>query len=160
MKIIITESQYKKVLINEFGVTENNPKKWYKKILKWVNGDRSKLRFESNSYETVVYDNKGIYLGYYDKEMGQGFVVKEYGIGIDDYTEEENILDEDEETSDSGSGGGSTPSGGASTKWPVADLNRGVSNTLSNDPHYTSGVHPFTSPWEGKTNRGPANQLS
>ena len=56
MKIIITESQYKKVLINEFGVTENNPKKWYKKILKWVNGDRSKLRFDSNSYETPILD--------------------------------------------------------------------------------------------------------
>jgi hypothetical protein len=34
MKVIITESQYKKVLIREFGEMEDDPKKWYHKILK------------------------------------------------------------------------------------------------------------------------------
>ncbi|WP_299213917.1 oligosaccharide flippase family protein, partial [uncultured Dokdonia sp.] len=63
MKVIITESQYKKVLIREFGEMENDPKKWYRKILKWVDGDRSRLKFNSDSYEVVAYDDKGIYLG-------------------------------------------------------------------------------------------------
>jgi hypothetical protein len=154
MKIIITESQYKKVLLREFGETVSDPKKWYNKILKWVNGERSMLRFESTPYETIVYDNNNIYLGYYDKESNYGFVVTEYGIGLDDYTDEE-LLDEDEEGQSS-----ETPSGGSSSKWPVSDLSRGVANTLSNGPHYTSGPHPFSSPWEDKTSRGPANQLT
>ena len=59
MKVIITESQYKKVLIREFGEMEDDPKKWYRKILKWVEGDRSRLKFDNNEYETVVYDDKG-----------------------------------------------------------------------------------------------------
>jgi hypothetical protein len=32
MKIIVTESQYKKVLLREFGETVSDPKKWYNKI--------------------------------------------------------------------------------------------------------------------------------
>ena len=152
MKVIITESQYKKVLIREFGETESDPKKWYYRILEWVDGDRSRLRFDSNSYETVVYDDKGIYLGYYDKEFFQGFVVTEYGIGMDDYSDEE-VIEEDEE-------GGDAPAGGTSSVWPLTDLARSVANTLSNDPHYTSGVHPFSSPWEDKVTRGPSNQLT
>jgi hypothetical protein len=157
MKIIITESQYKKVLIREFGETESDPKEWYDKILKWVGGNRSKLRFESNSYETVVYDDKGIYLGYYDKEHNLGFVVTEYGIGRDDYSDEyseEEFLGEDEE------GGDESPSGGSSTVWPLTDLTRGVANTLDNSEHFASGPHPFSSPWEDKLNRGPSNQLT
>jgi hypothetical protein len=144
MKVIITESQYKKVLIREFGETESDPKEWYDKILMWVDGDRSKLRFDSNSYETVVYDDKGIYLGYY----------------MDDYTDEgsEEYLEEDEETG--GTEGGDAPSGGSSTTWPLTDLARSVANFLGNDPHYTSGPHPFSSPWEDKINRGPSNQLT
>ncbi len=160
MKVIITESQYKKVLIREFGEMEYEPKVWYDRILMWVDGDRSKLRFDSNSYETVVYDDKGIYLGYYDKELFQGFVVTEYGIGMDDYTDEgsEEYLEEDEETG--GTEGGDAPSGGSSTTWPLTDLARSVANFLGNDPHYTSGPHPFSSPWEDKINRGPSNQLT
>ena len=96
MKVIITESQYKKVLIREFGEMEHDPKVWYNKILKWVDGDRSRLKFDNNSYETVVYDDKGIYLGYYDKDYESGFVVTEYGIGMDDYSEEDDdiVIDE------------------------------------------------------------------
>lgn len=158
MKVIITESQYKKVLIREFGETESDPKKWYRKILKWVDGDRTRLKFDSNSYETIVYDDKGIYLGYYDKEYNLGLVVTEYGIGMDDYTDEdseEEFLEEDEE-----GGGGESPSGGSSTTWPLSDLARGVANMLDNSPHYTSGPHPFSSPWEDKIGRGPSNQLT
>ena len=107
MKIILTESQYKKVLIREFGETENDPKEWYHRILNWVDGDRSRLQFDSNPYEVVVHDDKGIYLGYYDKEQNLGFVVTEYGIGMDDYTEEdEEVLDEQ----DDAGGGEAAPS--------------------------------------------------
>lgn len=161
MKIIITESQYKKVLLREFGETINDPKKWFKKILKWVDNDRKRIKFESSPYETIAYDDKGIYLGYYDKESDIGFVVTEYGIGMDDYTDvDSELLDEDEETG--GDTGGGTDTGGKSSSsvWPLKDLNRGVANTLSNDSHYTSGPHPFSSPWEDKTGRGPANQLT
>ena len=138
MKIIITESQYKKILIREFGETIKNPKSWYKKILKWVNGDPKRLRFNSNAHETVVYDDNDIYLGYYDKEGGYGLVVTEYGIGIDDYTDEE-ILDEEDED---------TPAGGTSTVWPLKDVNRGVANPID------------SSPWSVEPARGPANQLT
>ena len=138
MKIIITESQYKKILIREFGETIKDPKSWYKKILKWVNGEPKRLRFDSNEYETVVYDDNDIYLGYYDKEGGYGLVVTEYGIGIDDYTDEE-ILDEEDE---------GAPAGGSSTVWPLKDVNRGVANPIDN------------SPWSVEPTRGPANQLT
>lgn len=158
MKVIITESQYKKVLIREFGEMEDDPKKWYRKILKWVDGDRSRLKFDNNSYETVVYDDKGIYLGYYDKDYESGFVVTEYGIGMDDYSEEDDDIVIDEQ--DDAGGGEAAPEGGSSTTWPLADLARSVANTLDNSPHYTSGAHPTSSPWEDKTGRGPANQLT
>ena len=154
MKVIITESQYKKVLIREFGEMEDNPKKWYRKVLKWVDGDRGRLKFDNNEYETVVYDDKGIYLGYYDKEYESGFVVTEYGIGMDDYSEEDEIIDEQD------GAGGDAPAGGTSSVWPLSDLARSVANMLDNSPHYTSGVHPTTSPWEDKTGRGSANQLT
>ena len=44
MKIIITEEQYKKVLLREFGETIRDPKEWYDRILEWVN-DRKDLKF-------------------------------------------------------------------------------------------------------------------
>jgi hypothetical protein len=148
MKIILTESQYKKVLIREFGETENDPKEWYHRILNWVEGDRSR--------QVVVHDDKGIYLGYYDKEQDLGFVVSEYGIGMDDYTDEdEEVLDEQDDA-----GGEATPSGGSSTTWPLADLARSVANMLDNSPHYTSSAHYTSSPWEDKLNRGSSNQLT
>jgi hypothetical protein len=142
MKIIITESQYKKILIREFGETIKDPKRWYKKILKWVNNEPKRLNFDSNSYETVVYDDKGIYLGYYDKEGGYGLVVTEYGIGVDDYTNQfdEEILDEEE--------GGDAPAGGTASVWPLKDVTRGVANPIDN------------SPWSVEPARGPANQLT
>jgi len=156
MKIILTESQYKKVLIREFGETENDPKEWYHRILNWVEGDRSRLMFDSNEYEVVVHDDKGIYLGYYDKEQNLGFVVTEYGIGMDDYTDEdEEVLDEQDSA-----GGEAAPSGGSSTTWPLADLARSVANMLDNSPHYTSSAHYTSSSWEDKLNRGSSNQLT
>ena len=164
MKVIITESQYKKVLIREFGEMEDDPKKWYRRILKWVEGDASRLKFDNGPYETVVYDDKGIYLGYYDKEYQSGFVVTEYGIGRDDYSgeDDEDILyyDDEEVLDEQDDGGGDAPAGGSSTTWPLSDLARSVANMLDNSAHYTSGAHPTSSPWEDKTGRGPANQLT
>ncbi len=136
MKIIITEEQYKKVLLKEFGETISTPKEWYDRILDWVD-NRKDLRFDNHSDEVVAYDNKGVYLGYYDKDQEFGFVVTEYGIGVDD----EEYIDEQE--------GGETPSGGASTKWEdIVSLTRGPANTLDN------------SPWSVSPNRGPSNQLT
>ena len=83
MKIIITEKQYKKVLLKEFGETISTPKEWYDRILDWVD-NRKDLRFDNHSDEVVAYDNKGVYLGYYDKDQEFGFVVTEYGIGVED----------------------------------------------------------------------------
>jgi hypothetical protein len=155
MKIIITESQYKKVLLREFGETVEDPKKWYRMILKWVDNNPKRLSFDSKEYETIAYDDKGIYLGYYDKEGNYGFVVTEYGIGVDDYTDvyPDEILDEEETA-------GGAPAGGTPSVWPLSDLVRSVANTLTNDPHYTSGPHPTSSSWEDKKGRGPSNQLT
>ena len=155
MKIILTESQYKKVLLKEFGETISTPKEWYDRILDWVD-NRKDLRFDNHSDEVVAYDNKGVYLGYYDKEQEFGFVVTEYGIGMDDYTDEdEEVLDEQDDA-----GGEEAPSGGSSTTWPLADLARSVANMLDNSPHYTSSAHYTSSPWEDKLNRGSSNQLT
>ena len=140
MKIIITESQYKKVLLREFGETVEDPKKWYRMILKWVDNNPKRLSFDSKEYETIAYDDKGIYLGYYDKEGNYGFVVTEYGIGVDDYTEE--ILDEVD------AAGGDAPAGGSSTVWPLADVGRGPANPIDNTP------------WGVSPTRGSANQLT
>ena len=61
MKIIITEEQYKKVLLKEFGETISSPKEWYDRILDWVD-DIKDLRFDNLSDEVVAYDNKGVYI--------------------------------------------------------------------------------------------------
>lgn len=141
MKIVITESQYKKVLLREFGETVDDPKKWYRMILKWVDNNPKRLSFDSKEYETIAYDDKGIYLGYYDKEGNYGFVVTEYGIGMDDYTDEYELLDEEE-------AGGEAPAGGSSTVWPLNDVGRGPANPIDNTP------------WAVSPTRGPANQLT
>jgi hypothetical protein len=136
MKIILTESQYKKVLLREFGETIRDPKEWYHKILNWVDGDRSRLWFDSNDFEVVAHDDNDIYLGYFDKEQQIGFVVTEYGIGV-----EEDVIDEQE--------GEDAPSGGGSTKWEdIVSLTRGPANMLDNTP------------WSVSPTRGPANQLT
>ena len=140
MKIIITEEQYKKVLLKEFGETISSPKEWYDRILDWVD-DIKDLRFDNLSDEVVAYDNKGVYLGYYDKDQEFGFVVTEYGIGLDDEYEDEEFIDEQESEG--------TSSGGSSTKWEdVVSLTRGPANTLDN------------SPWSVTPTRGPSNQLT
>jgi uncharacterized circularly permuted ATP-grasp superfamily protein len=135
MKIIITEEQYKKVLLKEFGETISTPKEWYDRILDWVD-NRKDLRFDNHSDEVVAYDNKGVYLGYYDKDQEFGFVVTEYGIGVED----EEYIDEQDET----------PRGGSSTKWEdIVSLTRGPANMLDNTPW---GVSPARG--------GPSNQLT
>jgi|TARA_R110000803_G_scaffold199319_3_gene263320 hypothetical protein len=140
MKIIITEEQYKKVLLKEFGETISSPKEWYDRILDWVD-DIKDLRFDNLSDEVVAYDNKGVYLGYYDKDQEFGFVVTEYGIGLDDEYDDEESIDEQESEG--------TSSGGSSTKWEdVVSLTRGPANTLDN------------SPWSVTPTRGPSNQLT
>jgi len=139
MKIIITENQYKKVLLREFGETITDPKEWYDRVLEWVD-DRKELKFDSNEVEVVAYDSNDIYLGYYDKEQQFGFVVSEYGIGVEDEYDDEEYIDEQ----DSGA-----PESGSSTKWEdIVSLTRGPANTLDN------------SPWSDNLNRGPANQLT
>ena len=90
-KIKLSESQYKKILLREFGETVTNPKEWYLRVLEWVDSP-DELDFETDQYEVVAYDTNGAYLGYYDKDQGFGFVVTEYGIGLED--EEENFDDE------------------------------------------------------------------
>ena len=141
MKIIITEEQYKKVLLKEFGETISSPKEWYDRILDWVD-DIKDLRFDNLSDEVVAYDNKGVYLGYYDKDQEFGFVVTEYGIGLDDEYDDEESIDEQESEG--------TSSGGRSTKWEdVVSLTRGPANTLDNSPW---GVSPDRG--------GPSNQLT
>ena len=140
MKIKLTESQYKKIVLREFGETVTDPKEWYLQILSWVESPND-LSFQSNSYEVVVFDQDGVYLGYYDKEQEFGFVVDEYG--VDSVLYDEDVIDEQEEgsTSDTGTGGGS------GTVWDVSP-NRGAANTLDN------------SPWSVEPTRGPANTLN
>ena len=173
MKIILTESQYKKVLLREFGETVIDPKEWYLRVLEWVDSSKD-LDFETDEYEVVAYDKNGSYLGYYDKDQGFGFVVTEYGIGLED--KEENVVhgvyppdvdgDGDRDADDAsrcdygdhcdydgdgyideqeeGTGGSSS---GNYTQWAdVVSLVRGVANTL--------GGVPEVSP-----TRGPDNTL-
>ena len=154
MKIKLTETQYKKLLLREFGETVKNPKDWYVRILDWVQSPND-LNFETNEYEVVVYDNKGAYLGYYDKDQGFGFVVTEYGIGLED---DEEFIDEQEE-------GGGEASSASVTLW--ADLVspvRGVANTLGNVPEVSPARGPDNTldntPWSVSPVRGPANELT
>ena len=103
MKIKLTESQYKKVVLREFGETVIDPKDWYLQILSWVDSP-SDLSFKSSAHEVVVFDQDGVYLGYYDKEQGFGFVVNEYD--VDSITDDE-LIDEQEEGGESSGGSGS-----------------------------------------------------
>jgi len=155
MKIKLTESQYKKVLLREFGEIINDPKEWYTHILSWVDSPND-LNFSSNEYEVIVYDHYGVYLGYYDKEQESGFVVNEYGIGL----EEEEPIEEQEE------GGGESASTGSYTKWDdLVSPTRGPANTLDNSPWSVSPQRGpdntlDNSPWSVSPARGPANQLT
>lgn len=159
MKIKLTESQYKKIVLREFGETVTDPKQWYLNILSWVDSPND-LTFQSSAHEVVVFDQDGVYLGYYDKEQGFGFVVNEYNIDtIDDYDDE--LIDEQEEGGTSDSGGAA---GGSGTVWNVSPT-RGPANTLDNSPW---GIGPTrgpantldNSPWSVSPNRGPANELN
>ena len=156
MKIKLTESQYKKVLLREFGEIINDPKEWYTHILSWVDSPND-LSYESNEYEVVVYDKNRVYLGYYDKEHNSGFVVTEYGIGLED--EDEEYIDEQEE-------GGETSTGGSMSKWDdLVSPVRGPANTLDNSPWSVSPQRGpdntlDNSPWSVSPVRGPANTLT
>ena len=82
---------------------------------------------------------------------------KQYKKIIEILNQEEDIIMSEEE---GGSEGESAPAGGTSTVWPLSDVTRGVANPIGDEKHYTSGPHPFSSPWEDKTGRGPSNQLT
>ena len=155
MKIKLTESQYKKIVLREFGETVTDPKEWYLNILSWVDSPND-LTFRSSPHEVVVFDQDGVYLGYYDKEQGFGFVVDEYNVD----TIGDELIDEQEEGGTSDSGGG----GGSGTVWDVSPT-RGPANTLDNSPW---GISPSrgpantldNSPWSVEPSRGPANTLN
>jgi len=143
MKLLITESQYRKILIREFGEGVEDPKIWYRRILEFVDTPKD-IKFVSTPYEVTAYDDKGVYLGYYDKENNFGFVVTEYG--VDKLEDDDEILDEQDET------GGDTPSGSSSTQWEVP-------GTDTTGPWVVPGIDT-SGPWDVSPNRGPANQLT
>lgn len=152
MKIKLTESQYKKVVLREFGETVIDPKDWYLQILSWVDSP-SDLSFKSSAHEVVVFDQDGVYLGYYDKEQGFGFVVNEYD--VDSITDDE-LIDEQEE--------GGESSGGSGSVWSVSPA-RGPANTLDNSswsvsPNRGPANTLDNSPWSVSPARGPANELN
>ena len=153
MKIKLTESQYKKVVLREFGETVIDPKEWYLQILSWVDSP-SDLSFKSSAHEVVVFDQDGVYLGYYDKDQEFGFVVDEYNV---DTMDDEDLIDEQEE-------GGETSSNGSGSVWDVSPA-RGPANTLDNSPWSVSPNRGPSntldnSPWSVEPTRGPANTLS
>ncbi len=153
MKIKLTESQYKKIVLREFGETVTDPKEWYLNILSWVDSPND-LTFRSGEHEVVVFDQDGVYLGYYDKEQGFGFVVNEYN--VDSITDDE-LIDEQEE-------GGESSGGGSGTVWGVSPT-RGPANTLDNSPWSISPTRGpantlDNSPWSVEPTRGPANTLN
>ena len=155
MKIKLTESQYKKIVLREFGENVSDPKEWYLNILSWVDSPND-LTFRSSEYEVVVFDQDGVYLGYYDKEQGFGFVVDEYNVD----TIDDELIDEQEEGGTSDSGGG----GGSGTVWDVSPT-RGPANTLDNSPWSISPTRGpantlDNSPWSVEPTRGPANTLN
>jgi hypothetical protein len=155
MKIKLTESQYKKVLLREFGEVVRDPKQWYLRVLEWVDSPED-LDFQTDEIEVVVYDKNGSYLGYYDKDQDLGFVVTEYGIGLED---EEEYIDEQEE-------GGESSGGGSMSKWDdLVSPVRGPDNTLDNSPWSVSPQRGpdntlDNSPWSVSPVRGPANTLT
>ena len=157
MKIKLTESQYKKIVLREFGETVTDPKEWYLNILSWVDSPND-LTFKSSAHEVVVFDQDGVYLGYYDKEQNFGFVVNEYN--IDTIDDDELIEEEEGGTSDSGESSG----GGTGAVWDVSPA-RGPANTLDNSPW---GIGPArgpantvdNSPWSVEPARGPANTVN
>ena len=154
-KIKLTESQYKKVLLREFGEVVRDPKEWYLRVLEWVDSPKE-LDFETDEIEVVVYDKNGSYLGYYDKDQDLGFVVTEYGIGLED--EDEEPIDEQE--------GGESSGGGTMSKWDdLVSPVRGPDNTLDNSPWSVSPQRGpdntlDNSPWSVSPVRGPSNTLT
>lgn len=152
MKIKLTESQYKKIVLREFGEAVTDPKEWYLQILSWVDSPND-LNFQSGGHEVVVFDQYGVYLGYYDKEQGSGFVVNEYD--VDSITDDELIDEQDE---------GGESSGGSGSFWDVSPT-RGPGNTLDNsswsiEPQRGPGNTLDNSPWSIEPQRGPANTVN
>ncbi len=73
MKVRITETQHKKMLLKEFGEVINEPKDWFGRLYEWTNdpvlkGGKDKIN---------AYDKDGKYLGYYDKDSDFGYIVSE-----------------------------------------------------------------------------------
>jgi hypothetical protein len=150
VKIIITESQYNKLLIREFGEPVIDIKKWFKHISELVNSPKD-LQLKTTPYEVSVYNENGDYLGYYDKEQGFGYVM--------DIDDEDELLEQEE-------GGEETSSGGSSSKWEdFYSLNRGPSNTLDDTPWSVSPTRGPSNtldntPWSVSPTRGISNQLT
>ena len=89
MKVLITEEQVR-LLMREFGERVLNRDLWLEGIYNLT----SEPRFESSSYEVIVFGEDGEYLGYWDKEQKHGFVVNEYIDNNDDFDVEESISPE------------------------------------------------------------------
>jgi hypothetical protein len=73
MKVRITETQHKKMLLNQVGKVIDEPKDWFGKLYEWTSdpvlkGTKDKIN---------AYDKDGKYLGYYDKESDFGYIVSE-----------------------------------------------------------------------------------
>ena len=70
MKVRITETQHKKMLLNQVGKVIDEPKDWFGKLYEWTSdpvlkGTKDKIN---------AYDKDGKYLGYYDKESDFGYI--------------------------------------------------------------------------------------
>jgi len=89
VKVLITEEQVR-LLMREFGERVLNRDLWLEGIYNLT----SEPRFESSSYEVIVFGEDGEYLGYWDKEQKHGFVVNEYIDNNDDFDVEESISPE------------------------------------------------------------------
>ena len=73
MKVRITETQHKKMLLNQIGKGIDEPKDWFGKLYEWTSdpvlkGTKDKIN---------AYDKDGKYLGYYDKKSDFGYIVSE-----------------------------------------------------------------------------------
>lgn len=73
MKIILTETQHKKMILNQFGKVLDEPKEWFGKLYEWTNDPVLK----GGKKQIQAYDKDGKYLGYYDKESDFGYIVSE-----------------------------------------------------------------------------------
>jgi hypothetical protein len=67
------KSLIKKILLREFGESVTDYDTWLEGIYDWTINPN----FEYIGVETIVYDENGNYLGYWDNETNSGIVVTE-----------------------------------------------------------------------------------